>query len=130
MTKIDNKRAIQIYAARIRGGEALTPYEQFDYGGELFAGAYYKKAAAVFRKLLRGGQSSVSHSLEACALLSRCYTAHGETKKALAALLYSFAFDAPRPEICSMLAAHFSGAGQTELAAFWSQAPDSWSARP
>ena len=61
----------------------------------------------------------MENNIDPCRQLSACYAALGRDKEALAALLRSFSYDAPRAEACCDLGGYFLARGQVGTAVFW-----------
>ena len=105
---------------RISGSPAISsPREQFYYARELYYHERYQDAAAAFENFLDTGEGWVENNIDACRQLSACYAALGRDKEALAALLRSFSYDAPRAEACCDLGGYFLARGQVGTAVFW-----------
>lgn len=115
----DPDRNLAIYETMISNGESLEPRHQFYYGRELYYHKQYEKAIAIFEHFLDEDDGWVENKIDACLQLSRCYHALGNQKSAAAALLYSFHWDIPRPEICCALGALMIERQSYRQAIYW-----------
>lgn len=115
----DPGRNLRIFENLRQSGHILSPREQFYYARELYYHERYQDAAAAFEHFLDAGEGWVENNIDACRQLSACYAALGRDKEALAALLRSFSYDAPRAEACCDLGGYFLARGQVGTAVFW-----------
>lgn len=112
-------RNLRIYERLLAQGRPLTPRQQFYYARELYYNEQYEPAAEAFRAFLDGGQGWVENNISACEDLAACYDRLGRPAEALAALTRSFAYDAPRAEICCAIGRQFLNRENPAVAAFW-----------
>jgi hypothetical protein len=120
-SKTDPLRNLRLFERLLAKGETLSPREQFYYARELYYGARYAEACAVFEAFLDGGKGWIENNIEACRVLAQCRDALGQREQALQALMRSFAYDAPRAEICCALGYHFFARQAYETAVHWYQ---------
>lgn len=112
-------RNLRIYEAILEKGERLSPRGMYYYARELEDNGRYTDAIPAFRRFLDCKLGWVEDNIAACGELARCYQAQQEYDAAFSALLESFRYDAPRPEICCQIGYHFKGLGQYRQALFW-----------
>ena len=117
--KTDPQRNLRLFENLLKRGETFSPREQFYYARELFYNARYKEAVEAFEQFLDEGRGWVENNIEACRVLSQCLRSLGEHERALAALVRSFTFDAPRAEVCCELGYHYFVKQQYEPAIQW-----------
>ncbi len=115
----DRDRNLRIYQKQLAEGEALEPRQMFYYARELLDHREYQEAQRAFLCFLGEKGGWVENKLEACRLLAICLYAQGREEEALAALLWSLSYDAPRAELCCSLGQHFFDRECWEKAAFW-----------
>ena len=97
----------------------LEPREAFYYGRELSGHGRWEDAVRVLEAFLDQGAGWVENNIDACQVLSCCYTALGRDREALRALLESFSYDAPRAETCCELGRIFLDKKAYRQAAYW-----------
>lgn len=115
----DPERNLRIFEGLLRKGESLDPRQQFYYGRELYYHRRYRDAAAVFEDFLEGDQGWLENKIDACRYCAYCWYGLEQEKKALEALLHSFAYDLPRAEVCCDVARHFFDRMAWAQAAYW-----------
>ncbi len=115
----DPIRNLNIYRRMIAEGKTLDPRQQFYYGRELYYNHAYDEAIDVLSGFLDSGMGWVENNIDACADLSNCYAEIGDHDAALQALFLSFAYAAPRAEICCKIGGHFMERQQYHIAIFW-----------
>lgn len=115
----DPDRNLNIYEKLIANGKTLEPREQFYYGRELYFHARFEDAITVFELFLDTGKGWLENCIDACQLLSYCYSQLGEDERALTALLRSLSYDSPRAEICCDIGKHFFDRERYHQAIFW-----------
>lgn len=112
-------RNLKIYEKQIADGEALSPRDTFYYGRELYYHQHYERAKEVLTRFLSDGAGWLENHIEACKILSYCYTALHDVYGALGALTTSFLFDAPRAEICCEIGNLLMSTRKERAAIFW-----------
>ena len=117
----DPDRNLRIFEKLLAKGEKLDARQQFYYAWELYYHGRYEEAARELETFLQSGQGWVENEIEACQQLYQCYLALEQPEQALSALFLSFAFDAPRAEICCLLGGHFMERQKLKQAIFWYQ---------
>lgn len=115
----DKTRNLKIFNKMITEGLELDPRQQFYYSRELYYNGQYQKAIENFNQFLDSKQGWIENCISACIDLSDCYQKINQPHNALLALLKSFEFDKPRPEICCKLGNHFLENNSIEIAIFW-----------
>ena len=111
-------RNLCIYAKQFSRGKTPNERQKFYFARELYANGLYDTAAAAYEWFLRGN-GWTENKICACRDLAACRHALGERKKQLAALLKSFEYAPPRPEICCDLGAFFFEEKDYRQAIFW-----------
>lgn len=112
-------RNLDIYEQQISEGEPMKPRDMFYYGRELYYHRKFDKAIKILSEFLEKGNGWIENNIEACKILSFCYAETNHTENALKALFSSFAYDAPRAEICCQIGNQFMKTEKYEIAAFW-----------
>ena len=112
-------RNLEIYEKQAAEGGAMQPRDVFYYGRELYYHKKYGRAIETLSSFLADEKGWVENKLEACKLLSLCYSETGDTDKALEALFDSFKYDAPRAEICCAAGNLFMNKSDYNKAIFW-----------
>ena len=115
----DKSRNLRIFNKMLMEGLELDPRQQFYYSRELYYNGQYQKAIDNFNNFLDSKQGWVENCISACIDLSDCYKKINDNNNAFLALLRSFEFDKPRPEICCKLGNHFLENNNVEIAIFW-----------
>jgi len=117
--KTDPLRNLRLFERLLARGETLSPREQFYYARELYYNSRFAEAAERFQRFLDEGRGWVENNIEACRVQAQCCAAQGQGEQALQALLRSFAYDAPRAEICCELGYHYFVKQALEKAVQW-----------
>jgi len=112
-------RNLAILRARQAAGLPFEPRQQYYYGRELFDHERYEEAAQALASFLDEGRGWVENNIEACYLLSQCYTHLGEEQPALEALFQSFSFGLPRPEGLCRIGEWFLNHERYPEAVYW-----------
>ena len=115
------RRNLEIYQKKIADGAKLDGRDKFYYGRELFYNKLYVEAICVLENYLSDGRIWAVNAVEACSVLSDCYAASGDDRRATEALCRSFGFGAPRAETVCKIGSLFRGKDDRH-AAFWYQA--------
>ena len=102
-----------------REGVRFTPRNLYYFARELFENSEPQEAIRYFQAFIDTNEGWVEDVISACFHLSACYQMLGDSAQALTALLKSFRFDRPRPEICCQIGYWFKGKDATETALFW-----------
>lgn len=111
-------RNLFLYARMFAKGTTPDERQKYYFGRELFDNGLYDTAAAVFENFLRG-EGWVEDKIGACRALALCYKFAGKRQKQLYALLKSFDYAAPRPEVCCDLGEYYMEACDYPKAVFW-----------
>ncbi|MBQ8536467.1 MAG: glycosyltransferase [Clostridia bacterium] len=114
-------RNLAILQARRAAGLPFDPRQQYYYGRELFDHGRYEEAAQALAAFLDEGKGWVENNIEACYLLSQCYTCLCEDQPALEALFQSFAHGLPRPEGLCRIGEWFLNRARYQEAIYWYQ---------
>lgn len=117
--KVYTDRNLKIYEKQKSDGIPFSPRDQFYYGRELYYHKRYEEALTVLEEFLNSGEGWTENNIEACKIMSYCYTQKNEIQKALDALTVSFRYDSPRAEICCELGNLFMKKNNYRIAAFW-----------
>ena len=112
-------RNLKIYQSLEKQGQPLTPRQQYYFARELKDHGLWGEAAFYFEKFLRSGLGWYEDNIASCYNLSICYNAMGEQRKILPILTQSFAYDAPRAEVCSEIGYYYKRAKQFRTARKW-----------
>ena len=111
-------RNLRIFAKQFARGKTPCPRDVFYFARELLDAGLYETAAAVYESFLRG-DGWVENKICACRDLAACRRAAGDAAGELAALLLSFEYGTPRPEICCDVGAYFIRRKDWRQAIFW-----------
>lgn len=112
-------RNLDIYLKQESLGEPFTPRDQFYFGRELYYHGHYERAAEVLNNFLDENKGWLENNIEACKILSFCYTQTGNSKEAFHALCRSFIYDSPRAEICCEIGNLLMRENRYAQAKFW-----------
>lgn len=116
----DPRRNLEIYQKKISDGAKLDGRDKFYYGRELYYNKLYPEAVCILENYLSGDSVWSVNAVEACSVLSDCYSAVGDDKRAVDALCRSFRYGSPRAETVCKLGSLFRGKDDKQ-AAFWYQ---------
>lgn len=111
-------RNLCLYAKQFSHGTMPDERQKFYFARELKDNGLYDAAAAAYEWFLRGN-GWAENKICACRDLACCYKKRRARKKQLAALLKSFEYAPPRPEICCDLGEFFFEDGDYRQAVFW-----------
>ncbi len=111
-------RNLKIFARLFADGTKPDARQKYYFARELESSGLYDAAAAAFEWFLRG-DGWREDKIGACRELARCHAACGRQRERLAALLKSFDYAPPRPEICCDLGALFAERHDLHTAIFW-----------
>ena len=115
----DADRNINIFEKMISNNVKLSPRQQFYYARELYYHKNYLKAVDIFEGFLNCEDGWIENKIDACKIMSYCYSEAGEKNKILSCLLRSFQFDKPRAEICCEIGNYFLSCKDYSTAIFW-----------
>jgi glycosyltransferase involved in cell wall biosynthesis len=115
----DTNRNLRIYESHMAKGNELGPRDMFYYGRELYYHQRNQDAVNMLSMFLGKGQGWKENNIEACKTLAACYYRLNQPIQALASLLRSFVYDAPRAEVCCQLGAYFFEHKQYGGAIYW-----------
>lgn len=111
-------RNLCIFAKQFALGRTPDERQKFYFARELFSNGLYDTAASAYEYFLCGN-GWAENKICACRDLAACYKVSGNRKKRLAALLKSFEYAPPRPEICCALGEYFFEESDYRQAVFW-----------
>lgn len=111
-------RNLFIFARMFADGTMPDDRQKYYFARELCDNGLYDTAAAAFESFLRSG-GWAEDKAEACRALAHCYKMKGEPQKQLSALMRSFDYAPPRPEICCDLGDLYREAHDYSKAVFW-----------
>lgn len=112
-------RNLRIYETQLAENEPLSPRDTFYYGRELYYHRHYLRAVEVLLGFLNEEKGWVENKIEACRILSYCYSELMEPQKALDALLATFRYDSPRAEVCCEIGNIWLHVPEYQIAAYW-----------
>lgn len=112
-------RNLDIYEHQIADGEPMQPRDTFYYGRELYYHRKYERAIKTLSEFLENKNGWIENNIEACKILSFCYSETNRTDNALKALFSSFTYDSPRAETCCQIGNLFIKQNKYENAIFW-----------
>ena len=112
-------RNLRIFEKMLADGKQLDPRQKFYYARELMYNGRYPEAVRQFTAFLDEGQGWVENNISACKDLVYCQAHLGDAAAALGTLFRSFAYDAPRAEICCDIGEHFMDKRAYYMAVFW-----------
>lgn len=112
-------RNLDIYENQIANKIQLKPRDVFYYGRELYYHKKYDKAIKILSDFLEDEYGWYENKIEACKILSFCYSETNDTDKAISVLLKSFTYDTPRAETCCLIGNSFMNKKHYENAIFW-----------
>lgn len=115
----ESDRNLRIYESRLARGESFSPRDLYYYANELNDHRMYDKAAVYYEKFLETRQGWVEDVIAACGKLSDCFHLLGNEERSLEAAFQSFAYDAPRTEICCKIGFRFMDKCDWRKAIFW-----------
>lgn len=111
-------RNLKIFARQFAAGTKPDARQKYYFARELLDSGLYDTAASAFGWFLQG-EGGREDKIGACRCLARCHTACGRKDAALAALLKSFDYGPPRPEVCCDLGGLFFERQEYGTAVFW-----------
>lgn len=112
-------RNLKIYESQIAAGERLEPRDRFYYGRELYYHRRYEEAKRVLKDFLDSKEGWSENNIEACKILSYCFTETNDPDGGVRALTRTFCYDTPRAETCCEIGSIFLKIKNYRLAAFW-----------
>ena len=115
----DPNRNLRIFEHLLSQGKKLDPREQFYYARELTYHGRDKEAVKVLKRFLNNKNGWVENKIEACRILSQCFTRLGAPEKAFSALLKSFRFGPPRAELCCDIGQFFFDRSDFFTSSYW-----------
>ena len=114
-------RNLDIYRNLEKSKKPFTPRQLYYYARELKDHGIWADAASYFEKFLATKKGWVEDNIATCYNLSACYRAIGDQQKILPILLKSFAYDAPRAEICCEIGYYYKRMNNYAVALKWFQ---------
>lgn len=117
-----SKRNLLIYEKQIEAGEPFSARDKFYYARELYYHKYYDKSISALNDFLSDESGWIENKIEACRILSYCFSAKGDNENAFIALTHSFFYDSPRPEVCCEIGNLLMESGKYSSAVFWFKA--------
>lgn len=112
-------RNLDIYEKQFSSGAVLNARDKFYFGRELYYHKEYERAIKMLSDFLDDSTGWVENKIEACKILSYCYSETENNDKALMALFHSFIYDSPRAEICCAVGNVFIKTEQYSNAIYW-----------
>ena len=117
--KSNDRRNLRIYENELAKNKELSPRGTYYYARELYYNQFYEKAIRYFNKFLNTKRGWVEDCIQACKLLSSCYSQTGDKENQLQILLKSFEYDNPRADICCEIGNVFFDSANYKSAIFW-----------
>jgi len=117
----NSTRNLDIYKNLEKCGKSFTPRQLYYYARELKDHGMWADASSYFEQFLATQKGWVEDNIAACYNLSICYNMLGYQEKTLPILLKSFAYDAPRAEICCQLGYYYTRMSNYAVALKWFQ---------
>ena len=115
----DPGRNLRILQKIVDSGKPMDARQMFYYGRELLTNGETEKAEEVLRQYLDSGAGWKENQISACLDLAECRTKLGDEEGAFRALLSSFRYDRPRPEICCRIGSFFMKQEDYLTAVYW-----------
>lgn len=115
-------RNLRIFQKMLAEGVSLDPRQTYYYARELMYTGDYVSAIREFDAFLDEGRGWVENNIGACKDLADCQMHVGDADAALRALLRSFAYDAPRAELCCEIGNWFFNRARYSIAVYWYEA--------
>ncbi|MET3321388.1 UNVERIFIED_ORG: glycosyltransferase involved in cell wall biosynthesis [Peribacillus simplex] len=100
---VQSDRNLKIYENRLKNGEEFTPRDLYYYANELKDHAHFQKATMYYREFLATKKGWVEDEIRACINMAECYRKLKNLLKEKEALVMSFIYDVPRPEVSCRL---------------------------
>lgn len=115
----DPGRNLRILQKIADSGRTMDARQVFYYGRELLTNGKLEKAEEVLRQYLESGAGWKENEISACQDLAECRTRLGDEEGAFQALVSSFRYDRPRPEICCKIGSFFMKREDYLTAVYW-----------
>lgn len=112
-------RNLDIYEKQAKENQLNDPRDMFYFGRELYYHKQYDRAIETLSRFLEHKNGWSENKIEACKILSFCFSENQDTQKALYALFKSFLYDKPRAEICCLIGNNFMETEQYLNAVYW-----------
>ncbi|MFR5874931.1 MAG: glycosyltransferase [Eubacterium sp.] len=112
-------RNLEIYEKQFSEGAEMKPRDLFYFARELYYHKKYSRSIKMLCDFLKIHDAWIENKIEACKILSFCYSETGEKDKALSALFQSFIYDKPRAEICCLAGNLFMSKNEYDKAVYW-----------
>lgn len=118
-TGFDKSRNLRIYEKQLKNGIRFTPRDLYYYANELRENKEYKRAISYYNQFLATKKGWIEDSIRACLYLEDCYRHIGKETEAFNALVSSFKYDEPRPEVSYRLGEYLMENKAYQTAVFW-----------
>ena len=112
-------RNLDIYTKMLQSGEILEPREKYYYARELYYHGRYDDAAKTFLDFIKCRGGFVPNKIDACIMLSRCYSRQNLYDDALDALYHSFVYGLPTGEAACEIGFIYFSKSDYKRAAYW-----------
>lgn len=116
--KKERGRNLKIFAKLFADGTMPDERQKFYFARELMDNGLYDAASSVYEYFLQGSGWR-EDKICACRDLAACHRICGRRNAQFAALLKSFDYDAPRPEVCCDIGSLFMEEKNYRQAIFW-----------
>ena len=117
-TRKESGRNLFIFARMFADGTMPDERQKYYFARELCDNGLYETAAAAFEWFLQGN-GWTEDKIGACRALAYCHKIRGERREQFAALIRSFHYAEPRPEICCDLGDFYREQHLYSDAVFW-----------
>ncbi len=117
--RANGTRNLDIYRKAVASGATLTARERYYYARELFFNGFMSDAAVEFSGFLDMPDGFYVNKIDACVMLSRCFSSMGDAQSALAAAFRSFVYGLPTGEACCEIGGIYFARDDFKRAAYW-----------
>lgn len=115
----NSTRNLHIFESRQAAGDIFSARDTFYFANELADNRHWERAIAVYEQFLRMSDGWVEDKIRACGRAADCYMELDRAHEAKKRATESFAYAAPRAEICCKLGTYFMKELKYDEAIFW-----------
>ncbi|AFS77813.1 glycosyl transferase group 2 family protein [Gottschalkia acidurici 9a] len=112
-------RNIRIYENILAKGESLSTRGTYYYARELYYNKRYEDAIKYFNDFLDSNKGWIEDCINACEMISHCYSQLKDEKSSLKSLFRSFEYEVPRSNICCEIGKYYFNREDYNSAIFW-----------